>query len=200
MVLAGLLMFDVPTGPARAATLLLTLAISLVMGIRLEYGMSGADPMMGVVLGGLGITALVPDTALVRHTGLWFVALQTTFAYAAAGVTKIYIPAWRKGTYLTTALESGIYGHPLAARALSAGRISLLMSWTVIVWECTFPLAFLLGGPGAMIYCAIGLAFHLGIALFMGLKMFVFIFAATYPAVIACAVQAHRILISGGSQ
>jgi hypothetical protein len=192
LVLATFLLFDVPLGSARAPLMFSLVAISLFIGARLEYGLSGADPMIGIVLCGLGFAGLAPHSIPVHRTAVWFIALQTTFAYSAAGITKMFIPAWRDGTYLSTSLRSSIYGHPLAASALSNPLVSLTMSWMVILWECTFSLAFLFGEPGAMFYCAIGLLLHAGIAVFMGLKLFLFIFAATYPAVIACALQVQR--------
>jgi hypothetical protein len=193
MLLGALLLVDAPTGWGKPAVLFATVAISLFIGSRLEFGMSAADTMSGVVLTGLGIAALAPSSALAQQSAVWFLALQTTFAYTAAGVTKLYIPAWRDGTYLATALGSGTYGHPLAARLMGHRAIALAASWTVIVWECSFPLALLLGAPGAIVYCAIAALFHASIGLFMGLKMFVFVFGSTYPAIIACAIQVHQL-------
>ena len=194
LLLGVLLLLDAPTGPWRPILLFAAAAITLFIGSRLEFGMSAADTMAGIVLCGLGFTALVPGNALVQRMGLWFLALQTTVAYTAAGVTKLYIPAWRDGAYLATALGSATYGSPFAARFMRDRRLALLASWTVIVWECSFPLALLAGAPVAIAYCALAALFHAAIGVFMGLKMFVFVFGSTYPAIVACAIQIHLLM------
>jgi hypothetical protein len=174
---------------ARPAVLALLALLSLVMHRRLRYGLTGADPMMGIVALALALGSLRPHDAHVQMATAWFVGLQAVIAYTSAGITKLPIPEWRDGTYLRKALGSATVGHPAAARVLALPGISMAATWGMLAWELAFPLSLLGGIEGAVAFCAVGLAFHLAIAVFSGLKMFVLIFAATYPAIVCSAAQ-----------
>jgi hypothetical protein len=63
-------------------------------------------------------------------------------------------------------------------------RLAQLSCWAVIVFECGFPLAVLLGSPYLEAFFSAGLAFHALTALVMGLNSFFFAFVATYPCVV----------------
>jgi hypothetical protein len=179
--------FDGPRG--RPAILALLALLSLVMHRRLRYGLSGADPMMGILALALALGSLRPDDARVQTATMWFVALQGVIAYTSAGITKLRIPEWRAGTYLRKALGSATVGHPVASRLLGFPGVSVAATWGVLAWELAFPLSLVSGVKGALAFCAAGVAFHLMIAVFSGLKMFVLIFAATYPAIVCGAAQ-----------
>ena len=61
------------------------------------------------------------------------------------------------------------------------------MAWSLILWESCFPLLLVAPRPLAILFLLMGIAFHGGAALFMGLNTFFWTFVATYPAVIHCA-------------
>jgi hypothetical protein len=63
------------------------------------------------------------------------------------------------------------------------------MCWGVIAFECGSPSLVLGGTSGALLLTAVGLSFHLGTAVVMGLNTFVWAFGACYPAVILIADQ-----------
>jgi hypothetical protein len=52
-----------------------------------------------------------------------------------------------------------------------------------MIFEVFAPLSLLWGRPGAVVFIALGCAFHIGIALSMGLATFVFAFCAAFPVV-----------------
>lgn len=71
--------------------------------------------------------------------------------------------------------------------------VSLLLCWSVIAFECSAALLILAGTPGAVAIIAGGLAFHVGIALVMGLNTFLWAFASAYPALLYLAHQVDRL-------
>jgi hypothetical protein len=58
------------------------------------------------------------------------------------------------------------------------------MCLSVIAFQLSFPVFFVLPAPYAYAYVAGGVAFHLGIAYFMRLYLFVLTFLGTYPCLI----------------
>lgn len=65
--------------------------------------------------------------------------------------------------------------------------LSLAACWSVIAFECLAPASVLLGAPGVYLVLAVGLAFHIGIAVTMGLNTFLRAFTSAYPAVVVLA-------------
>lgn len=194
LVLGAALAAGLLEGAIRAPGLFALLGLGLAAHHRLRFGTTGAELMMGIVLGGLAVGALRPGDPLVQRGVLWFVALQSVLTYAATGVTKLRVPEWRDGSYLRAVFRSRTMGHPLGAWLTREPSWSRLLSLAIIGFECAFPLALVTGPSGALLFCAAAAVFHLAIAWMMGLKMFVLIFAATYPAVLFCAAQASALL------
>ena len=84
-------------------------------------------------------------------------------------------------------------GAPWAAdRLVERPRLRVVLSWAVILGEVCFPLAVLLPARGVVAVLAVGLAFHLVVAVCMGLNTFVWAFVATYPAVLFAWNALHR--------
>jgi hypothetical protein len=65
--------------------------------------------------------------------------------------------------------------------------LSCLLCWSVILFECLGPFLVLSGRNGVVIFITLALAFHLGVAIVMGLNIFVWSFVAAYPAIIFMA-------------
>jgi hypothetical protein len=192
LTLALLLAADALRGPLLGAALFTLVGLGVLVHDRLRHGTTGADLMMGIVLGGLALGSLRPDDPAVQRGVLWFVALQAVVTYASTGLTKLRVPAWKDGTYLASVFVSGTMGHRLGARLTRDPRLARALCHAVIAFECAFPLALLTGEWGALAFCAAALVFHLTIASMMGLKMFVLIFGSTYPAIVACALDVQR--------
>ena len=62
-------------------------------------------------------------------------------------------------------------------------RIDQLLCWSVIIWECLFPLVLVAPKPVIIAFFAIGVAFHVACAFVMGLNRFVWAFCGCYPSV-----------------
>jgi hypothetical protein len=87
-------------------------------------------------------------------------------------------------------LNTASYGRRGVARMLGdAPRLARLLNWSVVAFECAFPIALIAGGRVALAFFAGGLLMHVGIALCMGLNSFLWAFVATYPAVLYAAAS-----------
>ena len=143
--------------------------------------------MFVVVLAGLTLSSVFPPYELASWFGLWFIAAQLTLSYVISGVAKAIGPRWRDGTGLRGVVSTYSYGSPFASRVLEgAPFLSLALSWLIIAWESSFALAWFLPKEGVFLFLALGVLFHLGNAVFMGLNNFVFAFIATYPVTWLC--------------
>jgi hypothetical protein len=82
------------------------------------------------------------------------------------------------------------YGVPALSRVLTTyPRADLLLCWSVIAWEVSFPLV-LIGSRSAMIgLLAAGVVFHASCAVLMGLNRFPWAFIGCYPAVWVTAMD-----------
>ena len=98
--------------------------------------------------------------------------------------TKAAAPAWRSGRAMIAIASTHTYGGAALGRLL--GRRPALAKaacWSVIAWECSFPLALVVPTTARLAILASGVAFHLSIAFMMRLNGFVWAFAATYAAI-----------------
>jgi hypothetical protein len=173
--------------------LLLFLLMSSARLVRqLRFGLTGGDQMVLIMLGGLTLCSLAPGSRAAAQAFLWFAAGQVTIAYVVAGSEKLRHPQWPSGLYLSSVMQSRTYGHPAAASVLTNTSLSKILARLTIVFQCLFPLALLTGEKGALLFCSVGLIFHLLIAMSSGLKLFLLIFIATYPAIIYCSIQTNH--------
>lgn len=179
----------VVVGPfSRLGGLLLLLAFLAATMVRWRRytGGDGAEQMATIVLGAVGLGVLPwPsfDRMLVATT---FIGAQVSLSYVTAGVAKLVSPAWRDGSALPAILSTYSHGHPTAARLMQHhSTIAQFACWTIIIFECLFPL--FVFGPSwlAMLALVCGFAFHAGCATLMGLNSFLWSFPAAYPCVIA---------------
>lgn len=170
-------------GPSAAALLVLLLT-TLLGCVRFRGSFNGgSDAMTLLVLLGLSAAALFPGRPRAALGGLGYIALQTALSYFVAGVIKLKERDWRRGRALAAFFALPRYGVPAAARALAARpALGRAAAWSVLLFECTFPLALLgpqLCGP----LLAVALAFHVINSALFGLNRFLWAWAAAYPAV-----------------
>jgi hypothetical protein len=120
---------------------------------------------------------------------LWFLAAEVALAYFTAGTAKIISRTWRSGDALPGIFATTVYGDEWVGRLLAGKqRLGLVLGWSVITLECTFPLALLGIMPLTYVLLSLGAGFHVGAAVFMRLNTFLWAFLATYPAVLYCAL------------
>jgi hypothetical protein len=68
------------------------------------------------------------------------------------------------------------------------------MCWAVIAFECGAPLLVFGGAHGIVLLIVCGTAFHVGIAIVMGLNNFVWAFTAAYPALFMLSTHLPHLL------
>jgi hypothetical protein len=160
----------------------------LLVRWRRLLGGDGAEQMTTLVLAAT-LLAVLPHTSEARiHLAVAFIGAQATLSYVTAGIAKLLSPVWRSGAALPVIMGTEIHGHPRVASALAHWRRSAaVLGWSVIAFECLFPL--LIIGPSWLAIAALilGLIFHAGCAATMGLNNFLWAFPATYPCVLVLA-------------
>lgn len=160
---------------------------SVLANLISPFGRDGADQMRKIVALSLA-GALSTSSHEVRVLFLAFIAAQLSLSYFVAGIAKACGSSWRTGVALERILACQHYGFRPIARYLTASRwAGVIGCWLIITFEISFPLVFVLPKPAPYVLLAIGLAFHFGIAVAMGLNDFLPAFAAAYPIVLLFA-------------
>jgi hypothetical protein len=184
-------------GVVRSPTLELAAgfaALTIVIGrsllhLRNQFGLDGSNHMVLTSSTAIAAVMLIPDLQA-QQIALYYVAAQLLLCYAAAGIAKAFSPQWRSGQAIPEITSMISYGTPaLGAVLRQRHAVSLLLCWSVIAFECAAPLLILAGTPGAVVIVAGGLAFHVSIAVIMGLNTFLWSFASSYPALLYLAHQ-----------
>ncbi len=102
---------------------------------------------------------------------LHLLLIQMALIYFTSGVHKLFGEQWRSGESLYFVLSNWTVARwPFASVALPFA-LAQLLTWTVLAWELTFPLLIAFRWT-RMVALGFGVAFHLGIALFLELGMF----------------------------
>lgn len=179
------------TGHAVPFVPALLLVSQLLVSGRFRGTLNGGSDAMTVVLL-VGCTVLELPHPLAPLAGLGWIAAQCTLSYFVAGVVKLRDAGWRRGDALRAFVRIRRYGVPSwAVRVLDRRAAAWVASWTVIVLECAFPLAFFLSGLAAPLV-AVFFAFHLANWVLFGIHRFVHAWLATYPAVLAISALTIR--------
>jgi len=172
------------------ACVLVVIAASILIYWRAPLGMDGSDQMSLLVFVAVAVYRLFPDNPRVAQASLWFIAIQGCMSYFVAGVAKLVSPVWRSGEAVNRILGTRTYGSSRIAFLMrDRGWVCIALSWLLMLFECTFPLALAFGRTGFVVFAVLGILFHCANALIMGLNTFVWAFAATYPAILFCAVS-----------
>jgi hypothetical protein len=177
----------VPGIPAdmRAVSAAIAFLAGGVLLFRNPFGVEGADQMAEVVLGGVAIGSFFPSSSFVAAASLCFIAAQSCLAYSVSGVAKAVSPIWRSGAALASIMNTRAFGQRwLGSWLMRNRRWSRLLSWTVILAECSFPVAVIAPPWLAAAILVWGALFHVYCALVMGLNTFVWSFVACYPAIL----------------
>lgn len=135
----------------------------------------GSDAMMIVLLAALSIGNLAPS---LKYYCLVGVAVQVSLSFVLAGIAKLRVSEWRSARALPALLQSSNFGVPVWARHLVSGHS--MVSWSILIFECTFPLAFF-NPVLARLYLATALVFHIVNFFVFGLNRFFFTWVSAYP-------------------
>jgi hypothetical protein len=169
------------------------IAASIVVYWRAPLGLDGSDQMSLITFVAVAIHKLFSGDVHVAQASLWFIAIQGCLSYSVAGIAKVISPVWRSGEAVRRILGTRTYGSSRSASFVS-GRdgVCIALSWLLMLFECTFPLALAFGETGFAVFAVLGVFFHISNAVIMGLNTFVWAFVATYPAILFCAVSIRQ--------
>jgi hypothetical protein len=153
---------------------------------RRVIGGDGAEQMSDIVLIS-ALLAVLPVPGDGRITlAVVFIAAQTVLSYFTAGVAKLVSPMWRGGGALPAILGTYTHGLTPVSRILELRpAVGFVLGWSVILFEVSFPLVLIAPPSVAVAALSVGLTFHLGCAVLMGLNSFVWPFPATYACLLA---------------
>lgn len=184
-------------GPTLAASAglaaLAILAARMLLHLRNQFGLDGSNHMILVSSTVIAVVLLVPDPQA-QALGLYYLTAQLVLAYATSGSAKAISPEWRSGQAIATITSTMTWGIPRLGAFLERHEVvGRLLCWSVIVFECSVPLLFVAGTPGALAIIAGGLAFHVSVAVVMGLNTFLWSFASAYPALLYTAHHVDRL-------
>jgi len=180
----GALLFDRVTCMCALAGVFTT---SLLLSYRCRIGLEGADIMAIIVAAGLFVSVVRFSPGIWTTMGFGFIASQTCLSYFTAGTAKLFSSQWRDGSAVYKIANTETYGSEGAALFFRRSPLlSFAASWTIILFEMTFPLALVAPSAVALAIIILGIMFHAVNAAFMGLNGFLWAFVATYPAVWYC--------------
>lgn len=174
-----------PFSPSGRLLLTLAFLAATISRWRRHIGGDGAEQMTAIVFAAVSLAVLPWPSSNRMVAATTFIAAQVGLSYVTAGVAKLISATWRDGSALSAILSTHSHGHPWAARFMHRHvRLAQLVAWTIIIFECLFPLLVL--GPSWLVVLTLicGFAFHVGCAVLMGLNSFLWSFPAAYPCVI----------------
>lgn len=153
---------------------------TVLIAIRMRGTFNGgSDVMTAVVLACLALGN--------TQFGIYYLAVQVAGSYVVAGFVKLKNAEWRNGTALPHFMQAQTYGAPKWAQILVSKRfLSVSLSWFIILFECSFPIAFLSRELCALYLC-LGLGFHLMNFFILGLNRFFWIWLSAYPVIYSLA-------------
>ncbi len=98
------------------------------------------------------------------------IALQVVVLYATSGLMKAYGDRWHHGTAMYYISQVEWFSLPALRELFKNPVITTVATYAPIVYQILFPIAMI--SPVKLPWIAAGVAFHLGIAVFMGLITF----------------------------
>ena len=147
------------------------------------FSVEGADQMTLIVLLACGLGELSAGAGALAAVS--FLAATTALAYFVAAIYKASARPWVSGEALVTIVATTSYGHPaLRTPLLRHRRLGTAASAGVLLWESAFGVSVVAPRVVLLALLVMGVGFHLGCGLVMGLNRFLWAFTATYPAVI----------------
>lgn len=184
-IIVAVLIFFTTSMPIFLATCCSIIAIiSILLNFRTKEGISGADKMTRLVMI-TGAICFLKATPLIINAGLTFISLQLILAYTTAGWVRLFVQTWRNGTDLGLILRQHTYSNEFIWAFTKNNKFILkVTALFILFFECTFFICILLPSPFFYLYIALGVIFHIGNAIIMGLNTFVWSFLSTYPALI----------------
>jgi hypothetical protein len=164
----------------------LVVVVDLLTTIRMPFGRTAGDQMSSLTLAAL-LAGAASGAPRGLEAAVVFVAAESLLAYSTAGILKIRERGWRDGTFVRQVFMTRTYGcgrlaSLLRRRPALARGIGLI----VVTSEILMPTVLALPAPVAAGVLWAAATAHVFAAVAMGLNVFVWGFAATYPAIFYC--------------
>jgi hypothetical protein len=122
---------------------------------------------------------------------LHFISLFTIISYTSNGIQKLDSKNWRKGVGLEKVLKTRLYGNKFLADIIKSNRTAyFILSWGIILFQLTF-IFYLVNNGFCIFYLVAGIVFHIILAVFMGLRDFLFAFLSSYPILFFTFKELH---------
>ncbi|MGE0862559.1 MAG: hypothetical protein AB7P34_01555 [Vicinamibacterales bacterium] len=174
----------VVVGVSPAVPLAGIVAANALLTLRIPAGLTGADQMANVVALAL-LVGEFAGTPGARAMTVVFIGLQSCLAYTTAGFVKYGQVGWHDGSFIREIFSTRSLGLPVVARWMQrSGWLPALIGKAVVIGECAFPLILILPPDAMVVALGLGVVFHLVAAVIMGLNTFLWVFPATYPALL----------------
>jgi hypothetical protein len=180
-------------GPVPALLLAAYVVTGCLLVLRTHHAADGAEQFMHITAMAC-LVAVISRGSLAGEIGLFFLSAELSLAYATSALVKIVRSEWRSGQFLTEIFASETFGRRWAFKFLTARPQRAKWTSQVVIYGellcCLAPWS-----PPHMAWALLAGAalFHIGVGVTMGLNMFVFAFAAAFPA----AVYTSRVLYPG---
>lgn len=187
VIIAGSSLLLLPSGPfLTVAIAAILLAGNLLMFNGMRFGQEGSDHVRLYAAAFFFVSSVYSLSEPLQAQRMYLVlvsALGVSFYFGSA-LVKIVEPTWWSGEALLRALSTSLYGHAMVLRLLAIfPRLAKRLSAGLLIWEITFPMAIFFAGNYLLLWMAIGLLFHLSVALVMRLPLFMFSIGIIYPAI-----------------
>lgn len=127
--------------------------------------------------------ARAPYTALIAWIALFTLQLQVSFIYLDACIEKLHVPEWLDGTVMYYVLSSNYFGAPSwlmwILRPIITSSLVVLLTWPSLVLEFSLGVNLLMKKSARRVLFYLGAAFHVAIALTIGIPTFAVIMIGT---------------------
>ena len=162
------------------------LLLSFAIHYRNAYTVNGSDQLNNITQLALCVALVFKQSVVVQFSSCCFIAFQAELSYLTSGVYKLINVGWRDGSFLRSVLSTRVFGNRWLKSAFDLvpnKTYYILFSFVIIFGEILLGLAFAVPPELSIIILAIGLLFHLSIAVIMGLNTFIWAFLGTYPSI-----------------
>lgn len=162
------------------------------LGFQRQYFLHMSDsPILKILLVSISVHYGFNDEQL-SELSIWFISIQISLAYFAAGLHKVKSSAWHNGDLITKLFFRTFHSRFHLFFERNTGYWKWL-GWGVVTFELLYPLS-LLGGYMNRTILLFGVLFHGFISIGIGINFFLWTFVACYPAVYYTGEQLNQYL------
>jgi hypothetical protein len=143
---------------------------------------------------GLLVISLDRGNGCLTLIGAAFITLQAATAYLTAGFSKMLSPVWRSGDALKGIMTTAMFGNVYFSPFIASSRIwAQVLSFSAFCSLVVIGFSILAGSHLAYFAIALSVAFHLSVAIFMDLNLFVWTFGASIPSILYMSDWNNRV-------